>query len=183
MQNKKFTFEIQLDFKVALFDFDGTIAHTGHIWELVDKAFLAKRNIPWTEEFAPTIAAMGFKEGARYVIDTYNLNETVEEICASWMQQAQEFYKNEVVLRPGALEYIKALKRAGISTALASANNRELLSALKPRIDVWGIFDEVVLVEDVGKSKNFPDVYHEALTRLGSLAQDSIVFEDIESGL
>ncbi|MBF0903400.1 MAG: hypothetical protein HXK38_02940, partial [Atopobium sp.] len=36
------------DFEAAIFDFDGTIAHTHHIWKLVDQEFFESRGIPYT---------------------------------------------------------------------------------------------------------------------------------------
>ena len=34
--------------KAAIFDFDGTVSDTASLWEEVDRAFLAKRAIPYT---------------------------------------------------------------------------------------------------------------------------------------
>ena len=171
------------NFKAAIFDFDGTIAHSADVWNEVDKIFLDKRGIEWTPEFAPKIAALGFVEGARYVIEEYGFNETVPEICDEWNYLASQLYSTQVSLRPGAIEYIEALKDKGIPVGLATTNNLDVLGSLRPRIDVWNIFDAVVLGDEVKKTKHFPDIYLEAARRLNTPPENCIVFEDIVPGI
>ena len=44
------------DFEAAIFDFDGTIAHTHHIWKLVDQEFFESRGIPYTPEIGKILS-------------------------------------------------------------------------------------------------------------------------------
>ena len=170
-------------YKAAIFDFDGTIGDSGAVWDKVDKIFLEKRGIAWTPEFAENLAALGFKEGAQFVIEKYKLNSTAEEICEEWNNLASNMYRTQVNLRPGAEKYIRSLKEAGYPVALATTNDKAVISALRPRIDVWELFDAVVFGAEVPRAKNHPDIYLEAARRLGVDPCGCIVFEDIPEGL
>ena len=169
-------------FDGAIFDFDGTIADTGWIWEEVDRTFLGARGIPYSTEYARTLAVLGFSTGAQYTIETYGLDERPEDICAEWTRLSRALYHTRVELRPGAEAYIHALKERGIPCALATANEPELTQSMR-LVDIDALFDACVHGRDVGTSKDQPDIYLEAARQLGVDPARCIVFEDIEPGL
>lgn len=169
-------------FDVAIFDFDGTIAATGWIWEEVDRIFLGARGIPYTEEYARVLSTLGFAGGAEYTIETYGLHEKPEDICAEWTRLSHALYCTRVVLREGVEEYIKALRASGVRTALATANEPELISSIR-KIDMDSLFDTLVHGRDVNATKEQPDIYLEAARRLGAKPTRCMVFEDIVPGI
>ncbi len=169
-------------FGAAIFDFDGTLASTAHLWRKVDIAFLGKRNLPYTQEYPQRLAALGFVDGARYTIELYGLNESVEEICDEWNRMGSELYRDCVTLRPGAKQYIQSLRFLGIPCALATTNDAEVLNNMK-NVRVDELFDVRVHGAEVGRGKDHPDIYLEAARRLGVRPQDCIVFEDIVPAL
>lgn len=162
----------------AIFDFDGTLADTAQIWYEVDQAFLSKRGLMYTSDYAQRLAALGFVGGARYTIERFGLAETVEQICDEWTSLSKEIYRQRVVLRSGAKRYITKLRAAGIPCALATTNDASVLFNMR-RIDVASLFDACVFGADVGCGKDRPDIYVEAARRLGVSIADCIVFEDI----
>ncbi len=168
--------------KAAIFDFDGTLASTAHLWHEVDAAFLGKRGLPLTKEYPERLAALGFAEGARYTIEQFGLNETVEQICDEWNRMGAQLYRDSVRLRPGAQEYILALRSVGIPCALATTNDTGVLNSMR-HIDVDGLFDVRVHGAEVSRGKDHPDIYLEAARRLSVNPQDCIVFEDIVPAL
>ncbi len=169
-------------FDAAIFDFDGTIANTAWIWEEVDRTFLGERGIPYTTEYARVLSVLGFSSGAEYTIETYGLKERPEDICEEWTRLSHALYCTRVVLRRGVEPYIHALQALGIPTALATANEPELISSMR-LVDVDSLFDVRVHGRDVGTAKDQPDIYLEAARRMGVQPSRCIVFEDIEPGL
>lgn len=169
-------------FDAAIFDFDGTIADTGWIWEEVDRTFLGARGIPYTKEYARNLAVLGFSSGAQYTIEMYQLDEDPRDICDEWTRLSHALYHTRVELRPGAEDYIRALKKRGVATALATANEPELISSMR-LVDIDSLFDTCVHGRDVGTTKDQPDIYLEAARRLGVKPSRCIVFEDIEPGI
>lgn len=170
-------------FGAAIFDFDGTIARSGHVWSQVDHVFLESRGIEWTPDLSAELASRGFSKGAEYVIERYGLDETPEAICREWDAMGSELYPRLVELRPGAEKYVRSLRAAGVPCALATTNDSRVLGSLAPRIDVEGLFDTVVYGTDVTRDKNHPDIYLEAARRLGVSASFCVAFEDIAPAL
>ncbi|MCH3944154.1 MAG: HAD family phosphatase [Atopobiaceae bacterium] len=171
------------EFEAAIVDFDGTIADSAPVWSKVDHAFLAKRGLPYAEDYSCDLAALGFAAGARYTIDRFGLDEDPADICDEWNDLARDLYRKDVELRPGAERYLRALRGRGVPVALATTNDPEVLFSLEPRIDIHGLFDEMVFGREVGKPKNQPDIYLEAARRLGVEPWGCVVFEDIVPGL
>ena len=166
------------DFEGAIFDFDGTIAFTSHIWEEVDRAFLGSRGIEYTTEYANKLATLGFGPGAQYTIDTYGLSETVEDLHREWSAISKELYARDARLRPGAEAYIMALRDRGVPCALATTNDPDVLASIR-HVDVDALFDTCVHGSDVGCGKDKPDIFVEAARRLDVAPEDCLVFEDI----
>lgn len=96
----------------------------------------------------------------------------------AWGQDAESLYEElcadvraayaRVPLLPGARDFLQELACAGIPMVMASSTPvRELRSCLETH-GIAGFFKDVVSTEDVGgRDKEFPDVYEEALRRLG----------------
>lgn len=167
------------DIEAVIFDFDGTIAHTHHIWKLVDQEFFESRGIPYTPEIGKILSPLGFEKGAEWAISTYKLNENPEEIITEWKELSKSYFINSVQLRPGVVEFINKLKEKHISTALATVNEPELLALLEPRLHLSTLFDTQVFAADVGSAKDEPYLYLEALARLKAKAKKTLLFEDI----
>lgn len=169
-------------FDYAIFDFDGTLSATEVIWEKVDRAFFAERGIAYTPDDHQTLATLGFTGGAHWVRETYGVRDSVEDICDEWNRMGAALYASECVLRPGAEDYLAALRGAGIPIALATINDPQVLASLKPRICIEELFDAVVCGKEVGKPKSEPDIYLEAARRIGADPGRTMVFEDIVAG-
>lgn len=171
------------DIEAAIFDFDGTIAHTHHIWKLVDQEFFESRGIPYTPEIGKILSPLGFEKGAEWAIATYGLKENPEEIVTEWKELSKRFFVNSVRLRPGVVDFITKLKERNISTALATVNEPDLLALLEFRLHLSTLFDTQIFASDVGSAKDEPYLYRETLLRLKAKAEKTILFEDIPIAL
>lgn len=166
----------------AIFDFDGTLADTAHLWHEVDQAFMSRRGLPLEPDYPERLAALGFAEGARYTIERYNLRETVADVCAEWMEASKHLYRTNVTLRPGASSYIRALREHGVPCALATTNGSAILESMD-HVDVRELFDVRVYGAEVKRGKDHPDIYLEAARRLDVAPESCVVFEDIVPAL
>lgn len=168
------------DAKAVIFDFDGTLADSMWVWDEVDRVFLEKRNIPYTEEFGEMIAVLGFELGADFAIEHFNLDEKPEDIIEEWKQGAQDGYAKRVKLKDGAREYLESCKAQGMPMAIATSLQRHLLEPALKNNGVHELFDTICVCDELkcgGKSN--PAVYEEAARRLGVDAADTVIFEDV----
>lgn len=169
-------------FGAAIFDFDGTISDTAALWREVDEAFLGSRGLQVPPDYARTLSVLGFEAGARYTIERFGLRESVQDICDEWNAMGRALYRDEARLRPGAEAYIRALRGRGVSVALATTNDPDVLDSMRG-IDMDALFETRVHGKDVPVPKSKPDIYLEASRRLGAASGDCIVFEDLAVGI
>lgn len=168
-------------FSAAIFDFDGTLAETWHLWRRVDEVFFSTRGLPFDEDASATLATLGFAAGAQWCVERYRLREEVSDIVAEWNRLGAALYETQVRLRPGARDYLQALRGAGVPLALATTNDPHVLGAMR-HVEVGALFDEVVCGREVARGKDHPDIYLEAARRLGAAPGACAVFEDILPG-
>lgn len=168
-------------FSAAIFDFDGTLAETWRLWRRVDEVFFSTRGLPFDEDASATLATLGFAAGAQWCVERYRLREEVSDIVAEWNRLGAALYETQVRLRPGARDYLLALRGAGVPLALATTNDPHVLGAMR-HVDVGALFDEVVCGREVARGKDHPDIYLEAARRLGAAPGACAVFEDILPG-
>lgn len=168
------------DIKAAVFDLDGTLFDSMTFWSSIDAVFLAKRGINEVpEDYLLAIAHLGAAETAVYTKQRFGLTETPEEMMNEWHEQAVQFYRNDVQLKPGALQYLQKLKAAGLKLGVATASSKELYIPALERLGIRPMFSAFAEVDECERKKGFPDVYELACKRMGADAAETVVFEDI----
>jgi len=103
--------------------------------------------------------------------------------------------KNDLVMKiihdegvtpyPGSVEYVDAVREAGLRTACvsSSANAGEVLAAAGIRDRFDKVVDGHVVEDDGLKGKPAPDTYLHGAEELGVSAAEAVVFEDALSGV
>lgn len=171
---------IHPQFKGALFDFDGTLALTAKLWHEIDRTFFAHHKLPYSDEASAELESKSFSDGANWVINTYGLALTADEIMAEWQELSSELYAKLAQPRPGALAYLDYLISLGIPCALATINEPTLIAASDPQYTLRQRFDALLFGTDVSHGKDNPEIYLKATEKIGVAPQDCMVFEDIE---
>lgn len=166
-------------FKGVIFDLDGTLVRSSHVWSKIDNDFLAKRGFEVPHDYTEKIACLNFREGALYTIERFGLSESPDEIIAEWYDMAKQEYSSSVKLIDGAEKLILRLKNKGIKIGLATASNEGLYTAALKSNGVYDYFDAFASSEEVCRSKEFPDVYILAAGKLNCPVGECAVFEDV----
>lgn len=163
-----------------IFDFDGTLADSMWVWDDVDRRFLDRRGIPFTTDYGETIAVLGFEGGADYTIEHFGLDEKPEDIIEEWKELAGDRYSTDVMLKPGAKDYLRYCKAQGVPLAIATSLQRRLLEPALENNGVLDLFDTLCVCDELqcgGKSN--PTVYLEAAHRIGVAPENCAIFEDV----
>lgn len=171
------------DFKGHIFDLDGTLTRSNHVWSKIDEEFLGKRGIKVPEDYFKQVSALNFEQAAVYTNDRFSLGENIQDIMSEWFDMAVYEYTNVIELCGNAGEYVRKLKEQGRKIALATASTEELYKPVLKRNGILDQFDCFVSTEQVKMGKGFPDVYELAAEKLGLDAQDCVVYEDIVEGI
>lgn len=174
-----------IPFTAAIFDLDGTVLDSMGVWRDVDAAFFLARGIELDHaEYARAVQGMSFREAAVYTVGRFGLDESVESVMAEWMQMTREEYAHHVLLKPGARDYLRMLKRSGVKLAVATANRHELFMPALARGGVAKLFDEVCTCADAGDTgKANGALFALAAARLGVAPGECAVFEDTLEGI
>ena len=91
---------------MLLFDLDGTLIDSNGVWLEVDKTFLARRGVPYTQAYYEGVAHSILPNCAVFTKEFLQLSESCEEIIAEWMDLAQGAYE-QVPLKPFVREYLE----------------------------------------------------------------------------
>lgn len=166
----------------VVFDLDGTLFDSMHVWMEVDRQFLAKRNIPFPDDYHDEVKNRNFPEAARYTKTRFALPESEEAIMREWTQMTAHGYEHSVTLKPYAYEYLCALRKNNIPIGIATSSKEALYNPVFARCKIENFFDAIVTTEET-KPKRFADVYLETARRLGVSPQRCAVFEDILVGI
>ena len=169
--------------KACLFDMDGTLLDSMHIWKDIDIEFLGRFGYELPTTLQREIEGMSFRETACYIKDRFDLPISIEEIMNIWNEMAFQKYSEEIFFKEGAFEFVKLLKEKGIRTAICTSNSRELVNAVAEHLGFMPYFDTIITSCEVGAGKPAPDIYLEAAKRVGAEPEHCLVFEDIVTGL
>jgi HAD superfamily hydrolase (TIGR01509 family) len=166
----------------AIFDLDGTLVDSNHVWEQIDREILSRRGITVSDDFLRILTAATY-EDAYNQMRLVGVTDSYETVLKEFNELALYEYKHNIMLKDEAENYLKTLKESGVKLAVATASPKELYEPVLTRGGIYELFDEIITVFDVGKSKEFPDIYLTAAAKMGVSPADCVVFEDISRGI
>lgn len=160
------------------FDLDGTLVDSNGVWIDVDTVFLARRNMPYTEEYAKGVAHTIFPLAATFTREYCGIDDSEEQIMAEWMELAGDRYERTVKLKPFAREFLQQCKERGIGMALISSCVPAHGKAVLARYGLTAYFDRMIFAHDLGIEKSDPRIFLEAARRCGVAPEECVLFDD-----
>ena len=164
--------------KAAIFDADGTLLDSMGQWNLVPYKYVKSLGVAADENIAEKLFTMTISEAAEFIIDEYKLSVTVEEAVEGMDAIIREFYKNDVKLKDGAGELLEFFKSRGIPMVIGTSTDRDCIEVGLERTGISAYFDRIYTSTEVGKSKEKPDLFIQAMEFMESSPDETIVFED-----
>jgi HAD superfamily hydrolase (TIGR01509 family) len=166
----------------VVFDLDGVIVDSEHLWDEARRELAAERGGRWHERASRDMMGMSSLEWSRYMHDAIGLSEPPEQINEEVVRRLDELYRRELPLIDGAVEAVERLA-ARWPLGLASSSNRELIDLVLELAGLARDFSATVSSEEVARGKPAPDVYLEAARRLGVAPESCAAIEDSENGI
>lgn len=168
-----------MSFRGAIFDMDGTLVDSMWIWKDLAQRFLEKKNIASPPGLSNRFKNMTFESSSVYLAQNFPLHMTPEEIRREWTDMVYRCYEKELFLKQGALEYLQRLRRENVKLALLTSNFRESCEACLRLNRITDLFDSILTSDELGQSKQQPEIYRKAAERLAVPPESCMVFEDI----
>ncbi|MEU6552713.1 HAD-IA family hydrolase [Streptomyces sp. NPDC046915] len=167
----------RLPLQAVLFDMDGTLVDTERLWwEAVEH--VAAR--PLTEADQPDVLGRPVEHTAAWL--AVATGTPVADLAAVLHEEFTHRVRTGVVPRPGALDLLDALARAGVPTALVTASPRAVADTVLDSLGA-GRFAVSVTADDTGRTKPAPDPYLAACRALGVDPAACVAVEDTETGV
>lgn len=178
-KNSKFaqTKKKMKDFRVALFDLDGTLIDTEgqytRIWGEIARKY--RPDVPDLEYLIKGTTLV-------QIFDRYFPDEEMRRGVKEMLDAGEEGMKYEFF--PGALDFIADLKAHGVKCAIVTSSNQKKMENVKKAIpNFYELFDKVLTSEDFTASKPAPDCYLLGARVFGAEIWECVVFEDAFTGL
>ena len=169
--------------QACIFDLDGTLVDSMWMWHKIDEEYLGRFGIMVPDNLHKMIEGMSFSETAVFFKDFFTLPDTLDGIKQAWVNMSLDKYRHEVPLKPGALEFLKKLKKEQQKTGIATSNGREMVDAVLDSLGITDLFQVVTTSCEVGAGKPAPDIYLKVAERLCVVPENCLVFEDIPAGI
>jgi len=165
-------------YKAAIFDLDGTLADSMHVWDHICRDWLTARGITAQDNLEQDLERMTITQAAEYVIRVYGIALEPPQIMAEWEAVVIRHYKETIPLKDGAAEFVRRLKDQGMKLAIATSCFPAACEALLERHNVRDCFSIITYTDEINRDKTFPDLYLETARRLALAPDSCVVFED-----
>lgn len=164
-------------YKAALFDLDGVLIDSETLYTQFWKRVGERHHLP-----SPTFA---------YDIKGTTLNDILtthfpDPKVRADVDRLLHDFENEIVypVFPGALEFVDALRAAGLKTVIVTSSDSKKMGFLfRQHPDFPTHFDAIVTACDVTHSKPHPEPYLVGASKAGVNPSECLVFEDSYQGL
>lgn len=159
-----------------LFDLDGVLLDSegqySIFWELMDHEYPTG-----IQQFASFIKGFHLARILNYFENEDVRQQVLDKLLEFERHMNYEFF-------PGALEFVKELRLAGIPMAIVTSSDHKKMQALYSQYPEFPtLFDKIVTGDMVTKAKPDPDCFLMGARQLGVDIKDCIVFEDSRNGL
>ncbi len=167
----------------VVFDLDGTLIDTEHLWDEVRRELAAHDGRPWPDEATVAMMGLSTQEWSTYLVDVVGLKGPADQAAWRTIGALRARFADGVPVLPGAVAAVRRMAARG-PIGVASSSPRVLIDAA---LDTMGVRDLMGAVrsteEGEGRGKPAPDAFLWACKTLGVAPQRAVAVEDSAKGL
>lgn len=168
--------------QAVIFDMDGTLVDTERVSQTAWRRAALDMGLRVPDRIFDAFVGCSMPNARAMINAEFGDEGLTDRLFA---HQAELFFQiedEELEMRPGALDAIRALDAADIVVALATSSAREHAMPLMERFGMARYFAVTVCGDEIARSKPEPDIYLEASRRLGADPLRCAAVEDSVNG-
>jgi pyrophosphatase PpaX len=165
-------------YSTILFDFDGTLTSSLELWLRAFHYAFAKFDQKVTDK---VIIERCFYRAFADVVDEFNLPSAIE--FGQMVKEGLSIVFEEAVLFSGVQEVLLACANQNIKLAVVTSSPRTIVAKTLKSLGIDSFFSTIVTADDIVNFKPHPEPVLLALTRLGSLADETLVIGDSQADM
>ena len=168
-----------------IFDMDGVIIDSEPLHSKAKLDTFAHFGIPFCAEKLPHYMGRTSIRMFGEVLKTTDRHEVTPEAMAKYKHDRYEEILSDGSAKPveGTLQLIAALRKRGVTMALASSSWRPAIATVLALFGLEDVFAAISSGDDVSESKPDPAIYLLTAKRLGVLPEGCWVLEDTKNGI
>ncbi|MDT0303894.1 HAD family hydrolase [Streptomonospora wellingtoniae] len=168
--------------QAVLFDMDGTLIDSEHLWGRAESATAASLGGEWTAQDHRRSIGGAAVPVARYMIERAGARAGAHDVADRLQAEFARLLAGGAEPRPGAKELVARVAASGVPSALVTSTERALVDSAIGAIGVDS-FDVSVAGDEVAANKPDPAPYLTAARMLGAEPARCVAFEDSEVGV
>ena len=167
-----------MKFQHFIFDFDGTLVDSMPYWAKNMVDLLEMYGVEYPANIIEIVTPLGNFGSAKYFREELGVDQTEEELCRQMSISVVPKYRDEIPLKEGVLSYLQELRDAGCKLHVLTASPHVTLDVCLKRNGIYDLVDNVWSIDDFGLTKSNPQIYLEAIKRLGTTVEKTVFFDD-----
>lgn len=172
--------------QASIFDLDGVIVDTAKYHYLAWRRLANELGFDFTEHDNERLKGVSRMRSLQILLELggITVDEATRQDLATkkndwYVKYISALDASEIL--PGAADYLRLVRKAGVRTAIASASKNAPL--ILERLQITDLFDAVIDGNMVRNSKPDPEVFLLAAERLETEPARCVVFEDAAAGV
>jgi len=168
--------------KGFVFDMDGVLTDTEHVWSRVQQEVCSNNGGTFTHEKKTAMIGMSTLEWSTYMAEHIGVRLSPSVIASTVEVRLIEIYEEHLPLIPGSADAVKRLSKS-FKVGIASSSTLRVIENTTRLMSIDDLLTTKVSSEEVKRGKPSPDVYLEAVSRLGLEPWECAAIEDSSTGM
>jgi HAD superfamily hydrolase (TIGR01509 family) len=168
--------------EAVIFDMDGVLVDSEVYWKRAREGFARDVGKVWTMDDQKATMGRNTIEWAHVMKERLSLDMPLQQVMDEIIRRVLAQCAERLPVRPGAIESVhKAASRYRV--ALASGSPTQVIEYVMTHTELNKVFETIVFGDTIANGKPAPDIYLEALRRLGVAPENSVGIEDSGNGI